>query len=369
MAGKFVPIEEAARILGVSIDDVHVLVDRKKLFPMRDGAAFKFKVDELERVAPTLGDDSSKSGSLSLDLDLPTPGADDLALGDAIDIGDLGGSGAASAGSQTIVRGGGAGGSGGLSGLALGDDDVEDTASDSADLALEPIAGASSPSLARKVGGSGSLASSGPGADEPMTLDISGIAAGRPAGVAGSQVTGGLSGMSGPAGSAPGSGFSAPLDSGLSLEDGGVAVSGINLDAGPVAGSSVSELGGSLAGDAFELGADGGDEDSASVVIATDDTGDSSFFANAADDSASVAFGDPSITDSGSSSMLGDAFVEPTVEMGFSGWQLAGLICCAAVLLGGGFIMYDLAWTLRTPQGTPLSAPFLNALSAAFGWR
>ena len=88
MAGKFVSIEEAARLIGVSVDEVSRLVDRKKLFPMRDGAAFKFKVEEVERVAARIGDDSSRSESLSLDLDLPTPG-DDLAIGDAVDPGSV----------------------------------------------------------------------------------------------------------------------------------------------------------------------------------------------------------------------------------------------------------------------------------------
>jgi excisionase family DNA binding protein len=359
MAGKFVSIEEAARLLGVSVDEVNRLVDRKKLFPMRDGASSKFKIEEIERVAASLGDDSSRSESLSLDLDLPTPGADDLALGDAIDIGDMP-SGNTDAGSQTIVRGGAAGGGGDLSGLAL-DDDADDTASDSADLALESIIGASS--LARPAAGSGSLIGSSPAADEPLTFDLSNVAAGVGSGsLAGSQATGlGASGG--------GSGFSVPADSGLSLEDGGLAVSGINLDAGPMPGSGISEAGGSLAGDAFELGADGADEDSASVVIATEESGDSSFFGQVNDDSASVQFGDSSVTDSTSSSMLGEPFAVPAADMTFSAWQIAGLTCCALVLLAGGFIMYDLAWTIRQPQGAPVTAPLLNALSEAFGWR
>ena len=35
MAGKFLSLEEAARRLGVGIDEVNRLVDRKELFPMR----------------------------------------------------------------------------------------------------------------------------------------------------------------------------------------------------------------------------------------------------------------------------------------------------------------------------------------------
>lgn len=350
MAGKFVSIEEAARLIGVSVDEVNRLVDRKKLFPMRDGATFKFKVDEVERVAAQIGDDSSRSESLSLDLDLPTPDADDLAIGDAVDPGSLL-AGGANAGSQTIVRAGSmAAGAADLSGLALDNDDT----SDSVDLALEPIMGASSPSLARPAAGSGSLLGGG---DAPLSLDLSNVAG------TGSDLTS-------PAASGSGSGFAAPLDSGLSLEDGGLGVSGVDLDVAMTPGAGVSDVsGGSLVGDAFELGAEAGDEESASVVIATEDSGDSSFFANAADDSASVAFADSSVGESGSSSMLGDLLVEPVVEMTFSVWQIAGLTCCALVLLAGGFVMYDLAWTIRTPQGTPVSTPLLNALAAVFGWQ
>jgi excisionase family DNA binding protein len=35
MAGRFLTLEEAARQLGVTADEVNRLVDRKKLFPMR----------------------------------------------------------------------------------------------------------------------------------------------------------------------------------------------------------------------------------------------------------------------------------------------------------------------------------------------
>lgn len=359
MAGKFVSIEEAARLLGVSVEEVNRLVDRKKLFPMRDGAVLKFKVDEIERVTAALGDDSSQSESLALDLDLPTPGMDDA----AIDLGDEGLVGT-DAGSQTVVRGGGRGGSiaaSGLSALNLGEDDA--ATGDSDDLALESIIGASSPSLPRTAPGSDALA----GADVPLTLDLSDVAAGGSAAVPGSQATGAVGGLSAP--SRPGSGFSAPVDSGLSLEDGGIAVSGIDLDTGAVAGSGVSDAGGSLVGEAFELGAGGGDEDSASVVIATEESGDSSFFNAAVDDSASVNFGDSSAIDGSSSSLLVETLQEPNVEMGFSGWQIAGLCCCALLLLAGAFVMYDLAWTIRTPQGTPVSAPLLNALADTFGWR
>jgi excisionase family DNA binding protein len=125
MAGKFLSLEEAARRLGVSIDEVNRLVDRKELFPMRDGATIKFKVDEIERVAASLGVGAADGGDddLALDLELSSPGlggsllgagsggsGGGLSLGDPVDddsifAGD--GDGGAVAGSQTVVRGGG----------------------------------------------------------------------------------------------------------------------------------------------------------------------------------------------------------------------------------------------------------------------
>lgn len=362
MAGKFVSIEEAARLLGATVDEVNRLVDRKKLFPMRDGATLKFKSDDIDRLAASLGDESSLADSLSLEPDLPSPG-DDLALGDVIDIGDVVPGAASDAGSQTAIRGGAVDADAGdVSGLALADDD-----SDSVDLSLESIVGASSPSLARPAETAGSQVGSVVGSGNALGLDLSAIAiGGGSAALPGSQATGSIPGLSSPTGS----GFTAPADSGLSLEDGGLAASGIDLDVGPgdAGPAAVSDVGGSFAGDAFELGGDTGDEESASVVIATEESAESSFFTTPADDSSSLAF-DSAAMDGSSSAFAGDLLRDQAVEMGFSVWQITGLVCCALLLLVGGFIMYDLAWTIRSPQGTPVSAPLLNALSAAFGWQ
>ena len=49
MAGRFLSLEEAAQHLGVSADDVQRLVDRKKLYPIRDGSGLKFKADDLDQ--------------------------------------------------------------------------------------------------------------------------------------------------------------------------------------------------------------------------------------------------------------------------------------------------------------------------------
>jgi len=359
MAGKFLSLEEAARRLGVSIDEVNRLVDRKELFPMRDGATIKFKVDEVERVAADLAAGSSQgSGSgneleLDLDLDLAAPdigsqsaasGADDLLLG-SIAGGDesifaAGSESPEPASSHTVVRGeGGAGTSNSF--------DVDN-------LALESIAGISSPSLA------GGLDSD----DRSGTLEID------------------LPGDSGAVGSVPrssGIAVSGALDSGLSLEGSEIAPSGIDLDAGLAGGPEVTgaslaagslATSGSLAGEAFELGADVADEESASVVIPTEETGDSSFFEAAADDSASVSFdGSSGSVDLGGTSAigLGELDLAPAAAP-LSVWQVVGLVSSTLLLFMVGLVVFDVLQTVRAPVGQPISGPIFTALAKTFGW-
>jgi excisionase family DNA binding protein len=352
MAGKFLTLEEAARRLGVSIDEVNRLVDRKELFPMRDGATIKFKVDEIERVAADLGLGAGGSDDLALDLELSAPGlgrlsggpggsGGDLVIGEPIDEASIFGGEAESgavAGSQTVVRGGG--------GPAVGSGTFEVD-----DLALESIVSASAPSLA-----------GGPAADSgTLAIDLSNVGD--------SLVGGSLPGLA--SGSGPGGSLAGAIDSGLSLEGGGLDVSGIDLDAdlkiGDAPGSAVESLGGSLAGEAFELGADVGDEESASVVIPTEDTGDSSFFGAAIDDSASVSFGEAS----GAAAMpigAGADFEMTPAAPPFSVWQVVGLICCTLLLFVGGLVVFDVLATVRAPQGSPITSPLLTALADTFGW-
>ena len=50
MAMKLVDQDEAAKFLGVSVEEINALRDRKELFPFRDGSTWKYKVDDLERL-------------------------------------------------------------------------------------------------------------------------------------------------------------------------------------------------------------------------------------------------------------------------------------------------------------------------------
>lgn len=361
MAGRFLTLEEAARQLGVTADEVNRLVDRKKLFPMRDGATVKFKADDVERVARDLGDDASQSDDLALDLDLPAAGgaADDLAIGDSLHGTESIFSAeppAAGGGSQTIVRGGINAGSG----LALDGPDVAfdgksvSGALDGDDLSLESIIAASSPSLGS---GAGAAAAEDSAPGSGLTIDL-----GEPA--AGSGGLGSAAGLSG-----AGAALSGALDSGLSLEDRDMQISGIDVGGGSaIAGSSVSIAGDAsgLGGDAFELGGDTADDESASVVIATEDTGDSSFFGAAIEGEGSTFSED---VDS-ASVVLSDALPgEYSFEMPFSGLQITGLVCCSLLLLAGGFVMFDLVRTIGSNEGPSLANPLLDAMAETFGWR
>jgi len=402
MAGKFLSLEEAARMLGVSVDEVHRLVDRKVLFPMRDGATIKFKFEDVERAIADLADGSSQADDLALDLDMPIGGGtaaaadeDLLVLDDGLDTDSIfegqqpapkspsatGGPGSAPAKSDSLSLGsdllGGAGGGD----LLLGPDLTHEPA-ESDDLELESIVGAtSSPALdapgsgaqgsGRLAGGSGIALGSG-----SLDLGLSGIGGGAAGGSgialgSGVDLGSGVALGSGPSlgsgasqgakGKGPGSG---PLDSGVSLEVG--------------AGGLLDEPGGSDAGasglssDDFELGGVAStEEESASVVIASDsEAGDSSFFGQTigGQSSSSGFTEDSAIPSTGSSELL--AFPGTVVEeMTFSVWQVVGLICCSLLLLFGGFIAYDLVRTIGSPESTRLANPVLDGLAQLFGWR
>jgi len=191
-----------------------------------------------------------------------------------------------------------------------------------------------------KLGGSG------------LDLDGSGVAFGSGAGGSGLNLDGsGLDlGGSGPA--ARGSGVA--LGSGVGLGSG----------IGDGIGSGIDDVGGGLGGDAFELGDATNDDESASVVISTEDSGDSSFFGTVSDDSGSV-----SIDGAAAAALVAgdDAFLEGATP--FTTLQIVGLVCCTLLLLTAALVMIDLVWSIRAPAGTPISSPLLKALTDLFSWR
>lgn len=77
---KLIPMEEAAKMLGISVEKLNELRSSNEVFGYKDGAAWKFKETELQRAADDLG---LSFGS----------GGDDDDLGDLDDLGDIQGLG------------------------------------------------------------------------------------------------------------------------------------------------------------------------------------------------------------------------------------------------------------------------------------
>lgn len=360
MAGKHLSLEEVAKRLGVSVDEVNRLVDRKELFPMRSGGTIKFKLDEVEKIANNMGASASGANDdLSLDLDLSAPGlgsspgktggGESLIIGDDADDDDdsifsTNDEEPDQRESHTVIKGPGS-----VPAASSGAFDVDDLGLDSlvgGSLASASSAASSSPSAATDSG--------------TLSIDL--------AGIDGSLVGGSLAGMTS-------AGVSGVMDSGLSLEGSQIEASGIDLaqsiiSSGPGA-TGVDLLGASLAGDAFDLGADLSDEESASVVIPTEETGDSSFFEAATDDSASVSFDGSSESVDFGDSDGGLAYAGMDVVPAsppLTVWQVVGLICSTFLMILIGLVVFDVLQTVRAPQGTPVTAPVLTALTKAFGW-
>ena len=86
---KLIPMEEAAKILGLSVDKLNELRSNNEVFGYRDGSTWKFKMSELERVADDMGLSLSSlegptvdaiSGGLALDGDSTDSSELDLGL-------------------------------------------------------------------------------------------------------------------------------------------------------------------------------------------------------------------------------------------------------------------------------------------------
>ncbi len=84
--GKLIELKEAAKLLGISPEELTEMRDRNEVFGYRDGASWKFKTEEIERVAAQLGssDDSADQVELAAGADA---GADDL--DELIDVAEL----------------------------------------------------------------------------------------------------------------------------------------------------------------------------------------------------------------------------------------------------------------------------------------
>ena len=87
MAARFLSLEEAAAKLGVTPDQLKELRDAGEIHGYRDGASWKFKPEEVDRVAAERGDGGA-SDDLGLDDLLAIDDSDDLDLGDFEELDD-----------------------------------------------------------------------------------------------------------------------------------------------------------------------------------------------------------------------------------------------------------------------------------------
>ena len=77
MASKFVEMNEAADLLGMTADDLNEARSAGEIHGYRDGASWKFKMDEVQRFAEERGVDLSSGGSSSAKPAKPQPADDD----------------------------------------------------------------------------------------------------------------------------------------------------------------------------------------------------------------------------------------------------------------------------------------------------
>lgn len=76
MAAKYIELKQAAELLGVSEDKLNDMRLRGDILAVRDGSSWKFKEDELQRVADDLGislggaeDGADEESDLALDVE------------------------------------------------------------------------------------------------------------------------------------------------------------------------------------------------------------------------------------------------------------------------------------------------------------
>ncbi|HWB08851.1 MAG TPA: helix-turn-helix domain-containing protein [Pirellulales bacterium] len=102
MARKLIPLEEAAKTLGVSPDDLNAMRENREIYGYRDGASWKFKPEDVERLAQERAErgprPASDSSSLPVDIGDSDDEGDDIVL---LSEGDAGGA----AGSSSTVIG------------------------------------------------------------------------------------------------------------------------------------------------------------------------------------------------------------------------------------------------------------------------
>lgn len=83
MARKLIPLEEAAKTLGMSPDELNTMRENREIYGYRDGASWKFKPEDVERLAQEIaerGGSVSDSSSMVIDVGDDSDDGEDIVL-------------------------------------------------------------------------------------------------------------------------------------------------------------------------------------------------------------------------------------------------------------------------------------------------
>jgi len=386
MAQKYYNRKDTAKLLGVSEDEVKQMLDRRELHGYRDGADWKFKSEDIDSLAkqrqskPPAAEDEEGGDVLLSEVALgqSDPGASGTVIGM-----DAGGRAAADSDIRLADSHIKLGEESKVSGAAKKKDEVDSKVAqfEELDLTLEEDLTLEDSSVGL---GAKPAAASGAGAGSGSAVDLSGK------GLEDDDLVLGGSGTGSDVTIGHDSGISLvdPSDSGLSLEH-PLDLSG--------AGEESLELGEDdmlTVGDGADTAAatqlktdddflltpleDAGEEDdseSGSQVIALDTEGDDAATMISSGAGASMAamldedLSTQPALDMGLGAPMtgaavlgpqpggfadGAALMQPAAvlpEAPYTGWQIAGLVCCALLLMLCGMMMYDLLRNMWSWEG------------------
>jgi excisionase family DNA binding protein len=386
MAQKLHTAEEAAEILGISVDDLMAMRERGEAYAYKDGGQWKFRDTELERLKAERDD-----GPLDFALDdSPPSGVLDSRIG-------------GKPGASDVLAGSTPSSASGISDLDLafdsgvnfeeaksagGSDKFGSVFDDLDDLSLQVDEGSIKGVKDAGPGSSGGKKGAKPAEPDEISLDDDDSLVGSPGGSA-IDLTGEdddlvLSGTDSDITKRPAdSGINlSPADSGLSLEEpmpiGGSAVdsfqlgedSSIRFDekASPDSPTQKQVRG---ADDDFDFtsGPSLDDEDSGSQVIPIDEDDDDLGLSPAGGISAALEVDEDEIESgprpASTTAAAGGEYVSP--EAPYSIWNVLSLACCALILMFGGMLMYDLIrnmWSWDQPYS--VTSGIMNQVASWF---
>ena len=393
---NYVPLDEAAKLLGVSPEELVEMRSRGEIFGYRDGASWKFKPEEIERVQQEMeGGESSSAGSdvalvadpssdSGVRLVTKTPGknADSDVLtfsddsGDDLKISDDHVLSAGSSGSEIDIG-----------------DDLKLSSGSGSEISLSDVIGSGigmSPVKSSDIhtGSDDKIANAKPGSSGSLDLDGDLQLADD---ASDDLVLGSGSDLA--LATDSGINLMSPSDSGLSLEDepldlAGTGISGLDL-AGEGSGVGSGAGSGSLVDfqqdEEFQLSASGGveaDEDSGSQVIELEDSSD---FGSApvalpgdmggfGDDMGAMAdaSGNEGLGFDPVGAAAGGAAMRGTPEVPYETWQV-GVLLAILILFGiSGIFVTDIVrnmWHWNKQDTTDVTTGFTQMVIDAAGMK